>query len=210
METSSQRSYQPAESHSSGLMLVFSAAFWRGVNTQNRPWTSLFITAAHKRDESHKIRQKTTVFWSRITHCTWYFLYTRIVNFETHNEFHNVCVLHEKLRARLFVLLRMSCLTGQSRHETRKRDVASVHCWAVLQPMRNRFLLTQLSVWPMLAGIMLLKALETPRAFTANTGVRDNLFEIYIFFTKYNRQARLRPLHSDVPSGSGIWIDFLC
>lgn len=151
----------------------------KGSKHTNRPWTSLFSTAAYKRDESHKIKQKATVFLSGITHCTWYFLYTRIVNFETHNEFHNVCVLHEKLRARLFVLLRMSCLTGQSRHETRKRDVASAHCWAGSQPMRNRFLLTQLSVWPMSAGIMLLKALETLRAFTANTADRDNLFELF-------------------------------
>lgn len=77
---------------------------------------------------------------------------------KTHNEdrlFHNVSALHMKLQSRLFVSLRMSFQKGQSRHETRKRDVVSARCWAGLQPMRNRFLLTQLSVWTVFSVIML-------------------------------------------------------
>lgn len=143
----------------------------RGNKHTNQPWTSLYTPATHKRTKSLKSQQQTFyLFLSHKTLCTWWFLYTRIVNFETHNEamFHSVCVLHVKLRARLFVLLRMSCVRGQSRHETRKRDVVSVHGWVGSQPMRNRFLLTQLSVWTMFAGILLRKALEAWRVFTAN------------------------------------------
>lgn len=101
---------------------------------KNQPWTSLFITAAHERTKSLQIKQKTTVFLSNKTYLKLYFFYTRIVNCETHNKlglFHNVCVLHKKLSARLFVLLRMSCLTGQSRHETRKKrcSVCTLLSW---------------------------------------------------------------------------------
>lgn len=163
METSSRRncptSWEPPSGADAG---VFCLVFWREINTQTNPEHHYSPQPHIKQPKSLKTKQKTTVFLSHKTHCVWRFLRTRIVNFETHNEpgtFHNVCVLDVKLRPRLFVLLRMSCLTGQSRHETRKRDVASVHCWAGSQPMRNRFLLTQLSVWTMLAGIMFRKAL---------------------------------------------------
>lgn len=52
-------------------------------------------------------------------------------------------------RARLFVLLRMSCLAGQADMKQGKRcSVCSLLRYS--QPMRNRFLLTQLLVWTML------------------------------------------------------------
>lgn len=40
-------------------------------------------------------------------------------------KFNRVKVLFVKLRSRLFVSVRISCLGGQSRHETRKIDVVS-------------------------------------------------------------------------------------
>lgn len=96
----------------------------------------------------------------------WHILKVTVCN----GMFRKVCVLHVKLRSRLFVLCRMSCLRGRRRREPRKRDVASADCWAGSQPVRNRFLLTQLSVWTMFAVIMLQMALEALGAFTANTG----------------------------------------
>lgn len=44
-------------------MLVFSAVFWREINTQTNPEHHLFTTATH-RTKSLKIKQKTTIFLS--------------------------------------------------------------------------------------------------------------------------------------------------
>lgn len=109
---------------------MFSDVFWRGINTQTNP-EHHYSPQHHIKGPNLSKSNKTQHYFCLIkpsTRCI-----SCIVNFGKHNEcrtFHNVCALHVRLRPRLFVLLRMSCLRRQSRHETRKGDVVPVLCWA--------------------------------------------------------------------------------
>lgn len=117
----------------------------------NQPLTSLFTTAPHKRTNSLNIKQNKTVFLSHKTHWTWHFIGTRILNFLRHNKYY-VLVLHEGQT----LCFAKDVLSGRTKQTWNKeRDVVSIHCWDDSQPMRNRFLLTQLLVWTMLAGVVL-------------------------------------------------------
>lgn len=159
METVSQRNYQPAESHSPGLIASVFCCILKWNKHINQTLNIIFHYVPTWKDQiaqkPNKRQQYNCViklfvhgisckFWN--TQWVWHV-----------SQF--LSAFHVKLRTRLFVLLRMSFLKGQSRHETRKRDVASAHRWTGLQPMRNRFLLTQLSVRTVFAVIMLRKAL---------------------------------------------------
>lgn len=188
METSSHEKSQPAQSHSSGLMLVFSAVIWKEINRATKLWTSIFPVEPTLQDQ---VPQKinTSVFCLRVIY-KWQILKCTVFN----GMFHNVCALHVKLKSRLFVWVRMSCLWGQSRHELRKRDVASVDCWAGSQPVRNRFLLTQLSVWTMFAVITLQRDIYSKHR---RTGTAEYDYFWFGLFTEQAQQSsRRRPLCS--------------
>lgn len=125
METSSQRelatSWEPL-SRADARVFCF---ILKGNTKQTNPENHYSPQPLIKGQKSLKIKQKATAFLSLKTLRTWYFLYTRTFR-KTQKVFHNVCFLHVTLRFRHFVLLRISCLRGQSRHDSRKRDVA---CW---------------------------------------------------------------------------------
>lgn len=174
METISQRNYQPAESHSPGLIMSVFCCILMGNKHINQPLNIIFHYISTWKDQIPQKSKKRQQYICLIK------LFARGISCKFWNTqsawtvSQCVSAFHMKLKTRLFVSHRMSFLRAQSRHETRKRDVVSAHRWAGLQPMRNRFLLVQLSVWTVFAVIMLRKALEALRTFTANAGeLRD-------------------------------------
>lgn len=144
METASRRNSQTSwESLSRADVGVF--CFTLEGNKQS----TLYIPALKDQiplEKSERQKKKNSVFFfllaSPPTLARVIFLYAKgRACFEAHNERgmfqkDGSGGLNVKPSSRLFVLLRMSCLSGQSRHETRKRDVASVRgqrgtesCW---------------------------------------------------------------------------------
>lgn len=161
----------------------------KGNKHPNQRWASLFTPVHHKGADALNIKPNTRALLSHKTHGTWLFLGNK--SYILKCTMWGFCTEH-----RLFVLVRMSCLTGQSWHETRKRDVVSVRRGLTgCEPQACRGCVTG----------------DTEDSGSKRSSTETFVSKIFVLNISLNTFIKQScTLHSDVPSRLGAWIDFLC
>lgn len=181
----------------------------KGNKHTNQPWTSLFATASHKRTKSLNIKQHKAVFLSHKTHCTWHFLRTRIINFETHNE-HDVCVLHEG-QTLCFTKDVLSDGTKQTWNKEKRCSVCTLLRWFTANeeqiPVDTTFGVNHVCRGYVTEGTISTEHICSKHSSTETFGLK--LLGSNLELNTLNKQGPILFTQMSPLDRLGIWIDFL-
>lgn len=100
-------------------------------------------------------------------------------------------VKHVKLSCRLFVLPRMSCLRGQSRHETRKGDVEPLHFCVGLQTNEEQIPVDTTDSLKQSDSHHVMRGTGSPEDLHRTNRTQENCKTVVIFWGKSKLRQRV-------------------